>query len=275
MPSTRHAGSGATAPATKNTQSGFPGMARSCQKCMTELDAEMLAEFDPKGYVGSPTNVSDALAVPLLNRDGGLQSITSGAALATATLAVWGPQTGATGSTLCGLPEAATVARILARVIVQRGWVTPYQINQLLQGRGRELVLGPYLILERLGEGGAGQAFKARHQKMNRVVALKAIRSESLADAEVVGRFYREIHGRQPARSSERGSRLRCGARGAAYFLAMEYVEGTDLRPAGRSRAVRCRWPRPASTFARRPSACNMPTSGDWCIATSSRTTQS
>lgn len=36
-------------------------------------------------------------------------------------------------------------------------------------------MLGPYLMLERLGEGGAGQVFKARHRKMERVVALNRL----------------------------------------------------------------------------------------------------
>src|SRR5262245_42244694 len=42
----------------------------------------------------------------------------------------------------------------LARELIQRGWLTPYQANQLLQGRGHGLVLGSYTLLERLGEGG-------------------------------------------------------------------------------------------------------------------------
>src|SRR5215472_3950098 len=84
-------------------------------------------------------------------------------------------------------------SRALARELLQRGWVTPYQVNQLLQGRGAELVLGPYLLLERLGEGGMGQVFKARHQLMNRAVALKVIRKERLAHPDAVHRFHREI----------------------------------------------------------------------------------
>ena len=107
--------------------------------------------------------------------------------------------------------------------------MTPYQINQLLQGRGHELVLGPYLILERLGEGGAGQVFKARHQKMNRVVALKVIRRELLADAEVVGRFYREIQVVSQLDHPNVVHAYDAGPVGATHFLAMEYVEGTDL----------------------------------------------
>src|SRR5690242_13671329 len=71
--------------------------------------------------------------------------------------------------------------RALARELVQRGWLTPFQINQLFQGRTSELMMGPYLLLERLGEGGMGQVFKARHQLMNRLVALKLIRKERLS----------------------------------------------------------------------------------------------
>src|SRR5262249_61351824 len=82
--------------------------------------------------------------------------------------------------------------RALARELVQRGWLTPFQINQLFQGRSSALLLGPYLLLERLGEGGMGQVFKARHQLMNRLVALKLIRKERLAAPEAGRRVYRD-----------------------------------------------------------------------------------
>ncbi len=73
--------------------------------------------------------------------------------------------------------------RALARELVGREWVTPYQINQLFLGRGRELVLGPYLLLQRLGEGGMGQVFKAWHRKMDRAVALKVMRQDKLGNS--------------------------------------------------------------------------------------------
>jgi serine/threonine protein kinase len=117
----------------------------------------------------------------------------------------------------------------LARELLQRGWLTPFQVNQLLQARGHNLLLGPYVLLERLGEGGAGQVFKARHQKLNRVVALKLIRKELLADAEVVGRFYREIQVLSRLDHPNVVHAYDAGPADASHFLAMEYVEGTDL----------------------------------------------
>src|SRR5262245_33915349 len=80
---------------------------------------------------------------------------------------------------LAALPEAAQAdARPLARLLLARGWVTRLQVNLAAAGRASELVVGPYVILDRLGEGGAGQVFKARHRRMDRVVALKVMRKE-------------------------------------------------------------------------------------------------
>src|SRR5438067_1978391 len=83
--------------------------------------------------------------------------------------------------------------RALARELIERDWLTPYQANQLLQGRGEQLLLGPYVLLARLGEGGMGQVFKARDRKLDRIVALKLIKKELLASEQAVRRFTREI----------------------------------------------------------------------------------
>src|SRR6266536_2824683 len=62
------------------------------------------------------------------------------------------------------------------------------------RARARELILGPYVLLERIGEGGMGQVFKARQRSLHRLVALKVIRPECLANQRVIRRFLREIH---------------------------------------------------------------------------------
>lgn len=53
--------------------------------------------------------------------------------------------------------------------------------------------IGPYQLLERLGEGGMGVVWKAHHPQLNRCVALKQIRSGPLASARDVERFRAEM----------------------------------------------------------------------------------
>jgi formylglycine-generating enzyme required for sulfatase activity/tRNA A-37 threonylcarbamoyl transferase component Bud32 len=119
--------------------------------------------------------------------------------------------------------------RGLAREILQRSWLTPFQVNQLMQGRAADLVLGQYILLERLGEGGMGQVFKARHRLMNRTVALKLIRNEVITHPQAVRRFRQEIEA--AAKLSHPNIVLAHDANevDGKHFLTMEYVEGTDL----------------------------------------------
>jgi hypothetical protein len=127
------------------------------------------------------------------------------------------------------LPSPLPEARALAEDLIGRGWLTPYQVEQLLLGRGQNLVLGPYVLLERLGEGGMGAVYKARHRPMDRVVALKIIRPERLAQADALQRFRREIRALAQLSHPNIVTAYHADCVGDASFLVMEYVEGTDL----------------------------------------------
>jgi serine/threonine-protein kinase len=120
--------------------------------------------------------------------------------------------------------------RTLAKELVKRGYLTTFQVNRLLQGRGAELVLEDYLLLDQLGEGGMGQVFKARHQRLNRVVALKVIRPECLASPELVERFRREVQAVASLSHPNIVAAQDARQVGRTLLLVTEYVEGTDLQ---------------------------------------------
>jgi serine/threonine protein kinase len=124
---------------------------------------------------------------------------------------------------------SAKDARSLARNLVQRGWLTVYQINRILAGRGKELVIGPYFVLDRLGEGGLSSVYRAKHSVHDWHVALKLIQPDVIANAEGRRQFLGEVEAM--ARLEHPNIVQFCDADqvGDTFYYAMEYVEGTDL----------------------------------------------
>jgi serine/threonine protein kinase len=118
--------------------------------------------------------------------------------------------------------------RQLAQELLRRGWVTPYQMNQLVLGRGADLVFDQYILLERLGEGGMGQVFKAQQKSLDRIVALKVIRKECL-DLKTVARFQREIQAAGQLSHANIVHAFDAGQVNGTWFFVMEYVDGIDL----------------------------------------------
>jgi len=86
-----------------------------------------------------------------------------------------------------------------------------------------------YRILRRLGVGGMGAVYLAEHRIMQRLVALKVIRPEILANDEAQSRFDREIKAAGRLHHSNIVTAYHAERVGATLILVMEYVEGIDL----------------------------------------------
>jgi serine/threonine-protein kinase len=119
--------------------------------------------------------------------------------------------------------------RLIAKILVQRGWLTVYQMNQLLSGHGSDLILGPYQILDRLGQGGQSLVFKARHKDEGWTVALKVIRTELLDSSEARQQFLQEMEAMAQLDHPNVVQFWDAGEAGNTFYCAMEFVEGTDL----------------------------------------------
>src|SRR5256885_398866 len=90
------------------------------------------------------------------------------------------------------LPETDR-GRLVARALVERGVLTKFQAERLLAGLTGGFVLGQYVILDQLGQGGMGRVFKARHRTMNRIVALKILAPHLLRTEKANQLFQREV----------------------------------------------------------------------------------
>jgi serine/threonine protein kinase len=116
----------------------------------------------------------------------------------------------------------------LAEILVEKGPINSWQAEQLLVGRSR-FYLGPYRIIDSIGQGGMGQVFKAEHSLMGRVVAIKVLpRHRNSPDA--IDGFMREIRAQAQLDHENLVRAYDAGRDGNVYYLVTEYVPGIDLR---------------------------------------------
>src|SRR5437899_4934148 len=74
-----------------------------------------------------------------------------------------------------------------------------------------------------------GTVYKARHRPMDRIVALKIIKPERLAQGDALQRFKREMRALAQLSHPNIVAAYHADRAGDAAFLVMEHVEGTDL----------------------------------------------
>jgi serine/threonine protein kinase len=119
--------------------------------------------------------------------------------------------------------------RVLADRLIERGWLTPYEAERLLEGQGQELALGPYRLLHPVGEGGLCQVFKAWSTATQGVVALKIVHPEFRTNTEVLDQLRQEMQVLARLDHPCFVKTLDVAANAAPHFFAMEYVAGLDL----------------------------------------------
>ncbi|MDX1945452.1 MAG: SUMF1/EgtB/PvdO family nonheme iron enzyme [Pirellulaceae bacterium] len=130
---------------------------------------------------------------------------------------------------VASLPSAEQDPAALLVALQARKKLTKYQVALLKEGRGRELIFGDYLVLDRIGAGGMGQVFKALHRRMKRVVAVKQLPPETVGSPEAVRRFQREVEAAARLSHPHIVAALDAREEAGVHYLVMEFVEGRDL----------------------------------------------
>jgi serine/threonine-protein kinase len=130
-----------------------------------------------------------------------------------------------------GIGDAAGMvdARALASSLIENCQLTSFQAEALLDGRLSQLFIGNYTILSRLGTGGMGTVYKARHRRMNRVVAIKMLWRDPSGHSDRPQRFQREVETIAQLSHPNIVIAHDAGESDAGLYLVMEYVDGCDL----------------------------------------------
>jgi serine/threonine protein kinase len=120
-----------------------------------------------------------------------------------------------------------------------------------LSGKGAQSTIGKtishYRVLEKLGEGGMGVVYKAKDTHLDRLVAIKLLLAERVADAERKRRFIQEAKAASALNHPNIIVIHEIASDGGCDFIAMECRQsrrcdrsrpGVDRPAGGRSRTI-------------------------------------
>jgi serine/threonine protein kinase len=125
--------------------------------------------------------------------------------------------------------DQASDSEIVVSRLVDRGHLTQFQARVIRAGQIPNLLVDQYVILDKLGEGGMGVVFKARHKLMDRLVAIKLLTPQLSKRPELGRRFQREIRMQSKLSHPSIVTAFDAGEVRGCLYLAMEYVEGSNL----------------------------------------------
>ena len=90
-------------------------------------------------------------------------------------------------------------------------------------------VWGEYRLLEKLGEGGMGTVYKSLHTRLDKTVAVKMLTKRFRGDAQLVGRFEREMKAAGRVNHPNVVQAYDAREIDGTCFLVTEYVDGLNL----------------------------------------------
>jgi len=101
--------------------------------------------------------------------------------------------------------------------------------TRILRGLSPGSMLGNYRILDTIGAGGMGTVLKAEHIIMDRIVAIKVLRTHSTEIDGAVARFRQEVRAAAKLRHSNVVIAYDADEVHGMHFLAMEFIDGMSL----------------------------------------------
>jgi serine/threonine-protein kinase len=119
--------------------------------------------------------------------------------------------------------------RTIARSLVEQGLLTRFQAERLMVGKTGGFIFGQYRVLDQLGRGGMGRVYKAQHQTMNRLVALKVLAPSLIKTERAQDLFLREVRAVARLQHANIVTAYDANQAGGRFFLVLEFVDGPNL----------------------------------------------
>ncbi|MBI1374125.1 MAG: SUMF1/EgtB/PvdO family nonheme iron enzyme [Phycisphaera sp.] len=117
----------------------------------------------------------------------------------------------------------------LTRTLARRGVLTEHQATVTQNGQVDTLTIGEYVVLDKIGAGGMGTVYRARHKLMRREVAVKVLPKHVAQDEALVQRFVREVQAAGRLVHPNIVTAFDAGKKDDLIYLVMECVNGKDL----------------------------------------------
>ena len=127
-------------------------------------------------------------------------------------------------------PQASKSPDSAAKILVKNQLITTYHAKQLLAGRYKGFYIDKYKIMQLLGAGGMGKVFLAEQITMQRLVAMKIVKSNIPKEMrkEVLGRFAREARAVAALQHPNIIRAYDYDEDDGMPYIVMEFVEGID-----------------------------------------------
>ncbi|GIW79917.1 MAG: hypothetical protein KatS3mg105_1724 [Gemmatales bacterium] len=122
-----------------------------------------------------------------------------------------------------------TSASYFGKWLVSNHYVTPYQSSLLARGHVDSFFCNEYKILDRLGQGRMAGVYKAVHNTIGQVVAIKILPPSRARDAQMFARFQREARLALKLKHPNIVRAFEMGEANGLHYIVMEFLDGETL----------------------------------------------